>query len=155
MSLFKSKTVFSTVSGVEVEFWSLSFPIMFQLKSAVGPISKVVMNLFRGGRNDVSRFQEDSRDKDGAPVRVVQEVAITPEMAKMRVEQTNKVIQEALDGLFADQNRLLIGRVLMDSMRNICKRKPETKEIEDFLESLRQWPNENRTNRVSSALLDG
>jgi hypothetical protein len=136
MSLFRSKTITSTVSGTEVEFWSLSFPVMFQLKSAVGPVSKVVMNLFRGGKNDVSRFQEDSRDKDGAPVRVVQEMAISPEMARMRTEQINKTIQEALDGLFADQNRLLIGKVMMDSMRGICPRKPDNKQIEDFLADL-------------------
>jgi hypothetical protein len=137
MSLFKSKTVTATVSGVEVEFWSCSFPVLFQLKSAVGPISKLVMGLFKGGRNDVGRYQEDSRNKEGQPIRVTQEMAITPEMVKVRAEQTNKMIQEALDGLFADQNRLLIGKVLMDSMRGIgLPRKPETKEIEAFLQDL-------------------
>jgi len=136
MTLFKSKTVFSEVSGQQVEFWSCSFPVLFQLKSAVGPISKGVMSLFRGNRNDVSRFQEDTKTKDGSPSRVIQEMAITPEMAKVRAEQNNKAIQEALDAIFADQNRLLLGKVLMDSMRGICKRKPEPKEIEDFLADL-------------------
>ena len=135
-ALFKSKTVTSSVGGIEVEFWSCSFPVLFMLKSAVGPISKLFLNLFRGNRQDVSRFQEDTRDKDGAPVRVVQEQAITPEMAKMRAEQTNKSVQDALDGIFADQNRLLLGRVLMDSMRNVCPRKPEVKQIEEFLADL-------------------
>jgi len=136
MSLFKSKTVTSTVSGVEVEFWSVSFPVMFQLKSAAGPIAKLLMNLFRNGRNDVSRFQEDSVAKEGTPVRVIQETAVTPEMVKVRTDQTNRTIQEALDGLFADQNRLLIGKVLMDSMRGICPRKPDNKQIEEFLADL-------------------
>ncbi len=136
MSLFKSKTVTSPVSGVEVEFWSCSFPVLFKLKSAVSPISKLVMNLFKGARHDVSRYQEDSRDKEGQPHRVVQELAITPEMLKTRTEQTNKMLQEALDGLFTDQNRQLIGIVLMDSMRSVCPRKPDTKQIEDFLADL-------------------
>jgi hypothetical protein len=136
MSLFKSKTVFSQVSDQQVEFWSCSFPVLFQLKSAVGPISKAVMSLFKGNRNDVSRFQEDTKNKDGTPSRVIQEMAITPEMAKVRAEQSNKAIQEALDGIFADQNRLLIGKVLMDSMRGVCKRKPTVPEIEEFLADL-------------------
>ena len=137
MSLFKSKTVTSKVSDVDVEFWSCSFPVIFQLKSAVGPISKVVMNLFKTGRHDVARYQEDGRDAEGLPRRSVQELAVTPEMAKFRAEQTNKTIQEALDGLFADQNRLLIGKVLMDSMRGIgLPRKPTTPQIEEFLQDL-------------------
>jgi hypothetical protein len=136
MSLFKNKTVTSKVSDVEVEFWSCSFPVLFKLKSAVGPISKLVMNLFRGSKHDVSRFQEDSRNKEGQPVRVTQEMAISPEMVKVKADHTNKLLQEALDGLWSDQNRLLIGIVLMDSMRSHCPRKPDTKAIEEFLADL-------------------
>lgn len=134
--LFKSKFVTSKVGDQDVDFYSLSFPVLFALKSAVGPISKVISGLFNRSRTDVGRFEEHSRDKDGAPVKIIQQQPISPEMAKLRAEQQAKATQEAVEAIFGDQNRLLIGRILMDSMRGICKRKPETREIEDFLSDL-------------------
>jgi hypothetical protein len=134
--MFKSKSVTSKVGDVDVEFYSLSFPVLFALKSAVGPISKVLSGFFRSARHDVGRFEEHSRDKDGAPVKIIQQQPITPEMAKLRAEQSQKTMQDAVEAIFAESNKLLIGRILMDSMRGICKRKPETKEIEEFLADL-------------------
>jgi hypothetical protein len=136
MSMFKSKSVTSKVGDQDVEFFSLSFPVLFALKSAVGPISKLLSSFFRSTRHDVGRFEEHTRDKDGAPVKVIQQQAISPEMAKLRAEQSAKAMQEALDGLFADQNRLLIGRILMDSLRGMQPRKPTPEQIENFLAEL-------------------
>lgn len=137
MTLFKSKSVMSKVGDQDVEFFSLSFPVLFAMKSAVGPVAKVLGNLFRPATNDVGRFQEDTRDpKNGGPVRVTQQQPISLELAKFRSEQSTKNMHEAIEAIFADQNRLLIGRILMDSMRGICPRKPEPKAIEEFLADL-------------------
>jgi hypothetical protein len=137
MSMFKAKSVFSKVGDQDVEFFSLSFPTLFAMKSAVGPIAKVLSNLFRGARQDVGRFQEDSKDpKTGGPVRVVQEQPISVEMAKLRYEQSQKTMTEAVEAIFADQNRLLIGRILMDSLRSSQPRRPSVEQIENFLADL-------------------
>lgn len=135
-SMFKSKSITAKVGDTDVEFFSLSFPVLFAMKSAVGPVAKVLSSLFSSNRNLVGRFQEDTKDTQGSPVRVVQEQAMTPEMAKLRAEQSTKTVQEATEALFADQNRMLIGRILMDSMRGICPRKPTPVQIEEFLAEL-------------------
>jgi len=130
MSMFKSKSVMSKVGDQDVEFFSLSFPVLFQLKSAVGPVSKLLSGFGRAS-NDVAKItQGEGADK------IVQEQAITPEMAKVRADLKAKALQEAMDGIFADQNRLLIGRVLMDSMRSSQPRKPTVEQIELFLADL-------------------
>lgn len=136
MSLFKSKSVMSKVGDQDVEFFSLSFPVLFQLKSAVGPISKVLTGYFRSARHDVGRFEERTKDEKGDDRTIIQQQPITPEMAKLRAEQATKSMQEALDGIFADQNRILIGRILMDSLRGSQPRKPTPEQIELFLADL-------------------
>lgn len=137
MSLFKSKSITHEVGGQQIEFFSLSFPILFQLKSAVGPIAKVLGNLFRPNRHDVGRFEQTEKDpKTGAPVRVVQEQPISLDLAKFRADQSVKNTQEAIEALFADQNRVLVGRILMDSMRSSQPRKPTPDQINEFLDSI-------------------
>lgn len=136
MSMFRSKSVTSKVGDSDVEFFSLSFPVLFAMKSAVGPIAKVLANVFGSKKGFVSRMEQIAKDELGAPLRIVQEQAMTPDMAKLRAEQARATMQEAVEAIFADSNRLLIGRILMDSMRGICPRRPDTKQIEEFLADL-------------------
>lgn len=132
MSMFKSKSVISKVGDTDVEFFSLSFPTLFAMKSAVGPIAKVLSGIF-SGRGLTGRFEQT---KDGETI--INQQALTPEMFKLRAEQSAATMRDAVEAIFSDQNRLLVGRILMDSMRGLpqCPRKPSVPQIEEFLADL-------------------
>lgn len=134
--IFKSTAVPSEVAGNMVNFYPPSLPVMFQLKSAASPLAKLLTNVWNRGGHDVVRMTQVSKDERGTDVKVVHESAISTDLAKLRSEQANSGIKDLLDQIFADQNRQLLGRVLMDSLRDDCPRKPTPKQIDEFMEDL-------------------
>lgn len=134
-SLFEKKYVTRTINGAEWRFYPVSVARLFQLRDTIKSVCTAAAALFGKNSDDFSQQIEKITSGDGE-IQRSQTGAIDPALAKLRGQEKRQAIADSIDALLGDQNKLMMGKLLADSLREDFTRNPDDKEIMEFLDTL-------------------
>lgn len=123
-----------SVCGQTFRFFPNRVGLLHELAEVSKPIAKALAVLFSDKAGDIS-----SRDKtvsqEGTIMREFSNEGINPELARLRGEERDKAVEALLDACTDPRNRILVGSLLMDSLRDEFpySRARSPKEIEEFM----------------------
>jgi hypothetical protein len=133
--VFARKSVERTIGDTTWNFYPVSVGRLFELRDTIKDIFSAATALFTKNGDDVAQEIERIRQGDGTIERT-NIAAITPEMAKFRDEQKKSSVQAAVEALLCERNKLMIGKLLADSLRDDFDRNVKEDEIKEFMEAL-------------------
>lgn len=135
---WKEKWTFIKPKGVpckldedELLFYPVSISCMFTLKEIAAPIARAFASLFQSEGNDVGATDETvstNNQSDFINRKIVEPVSM--ELARFRLDQKQRAIQDAIETLFSPANSVIVARIIMDSLRDDFARK-NTEEQKD------------------------
>lgn len=119
-SLLRRNTETREISGQTFTFYPISVRMLFELKSNMEPLMKALRALFSKLPNEGTQTVEETRDPMTGQVLTRTTHLGAPDVAvlKARSEEQEKVLRDAVEALLGDANRLMLGRVLADSLRD-------------------------------------
>lgn len=124
------------VCGNEVRFYPTRYAALGDLAKISKPMATALTTLFVESGREEAATTKNMKDADGLEISEVTVSAITPELA----EHKSKERKEAVDTIFSCiediNNRLILGKLLMDSMRDEFpyKRDRSPREVTEWLE---------------------
>lgn len=128
LALLTRKTITKEIAGQSFVFYPVSVPMLFELKSTMKPLMSAFQLLFSKRQEQLgAQTVEETRDpsfldKDGRPGVVVSRVTHlgAPDLGliQAQADREDKMLAQAIDTILCDQNRLLLGRVLADSLKD-------------------------------------
>lgn len=133
--VFARKSVERTIGDTTWNFYPVSVGRLFELRETIKDIFTAATALFTKNGDDVGQEIERIRQGDGTIERT-NIAALTPEMAKFRDEQKKASVSAAVEALLCERNKLMIGKLLADSLRDDFDRNVKEDEIKDFMETL-------------------
>lgn len=134
-SLFEKKYVTRQIGEAEWRFYPVSVARLFQLRETIKNICTSASFLFGGSKDDCGQEIEKITSNEGVIERN-NIAAIQPDLAALRDRQRREGIAASIDALLGDANKLAIGRLLADSLREEFDRNPKDTEIQEFLDTL-------------------
>lgn len=123
------------INGATMRFHPISAGLMFRLRRLAVPIAKALSTLFQATSFDVTVVDRTTKGPDGEGREVIQE-AIDPRLAKVRTDQRADAMAELIEALSAEQNRLLVGQIITDSLREVFPRGMKSSDVEEFMVGL-------------------
>ena len=129
------------VQGKKLTFYPISVKMLFVLKEIAKPLATAIAALFPDVRKDVGAKYEYANDpniKPGEERLIKMETeGISSDLATLRENQQSKAISEIIN-VFTDQNNaLVIGRLIVDSLQDEFERETmKSQDISEFVESL-------------------
>jgi len=105
--------------GREWRFYPNHMEYLEELKEVSEPLALAMSTLFVDKRMDLSSASEKQEDaNDGSVYTKESFEGLTPETASFRDTQRTNAIKECLSGITNMRTRLLMGKLLMDSLRD-------------------------------------
>lgn len=134
------------VNGNQLRFYPNRMGLLTELAEMSKPIAHALLTLFGEARSDSTSVSESYKDKPRKDLKtgvetsesVVDKItveAVSPEIADHRRKERQGAIDELLDGFSSVRNKLLLGALIMDSLRDDFPYKKDRPaiEIEEFL----------------------
>lgn len=134
-SLFEPKFIDKEIGGATWRFYPVSVSRLFQLRETIKAVSEACSVLFSKNTDDYEQSVEKITSDQGVIERQ-STGAMSPELAKLRASQKRAAVAEAIEALMSDQNKLALGRLLADSLRDDIARDADDAEITEFMDSL-------------------
>jgi len=109
------------VEGEEMMFYPVSVGRALVLKDILLPICEAITTIFQGMETKGTQSQLDeliTNQKTGESVNRVKIESISPEILKLRSEQQQRSMKNAVSVVFDPQNSLIVVRLIMDSLRD-------------------------------------
>lgn len=133
LGALRKKSTIREIGGQSFSFYPVRVGriITGEMRAIVAPISNAFSVFMSKKAQDYEVLEEVL--PDGTVARA--QKPVSPEMARYRAEKREKTVKEATEVLFADDTRLLIGRLLMDSLRDDCPRDPSDSQIKEFVDA--------------------
>lgn len=116
-SLFKPKHVVHQVGDNELKFYPVSLTMLWRLRTFFEPVIEA-LRVLTGGKNDVERTVDQGVDEEGNKRTITHMGAIAPDVARLREERSDQAWSKALDCIFGDECRKLLGELFADSLRD-------------------------------------
>jgi len=142
-----SSAVEHQVNGNTVRFFPNRIGLLTELAEIAKPVGRAVATLFGDSRNDTTSVSETFRDKVKKDLKsgletaesVVDKItvqAVAPEVADHKRKERDRAIDELIEAVTNTRNRYMLGRLLMDSMREEFPYKKDrpAAEVEEFLD---------------------
>lgn len=134
LSIFKRHTFEQEIGGQNFVFHPISLPVLYQLQSAFKGLGKAFAS-YANARQDVTHTEESTHDPATGQVVVTRhDGAIDPKLAEIRSAQRREAVQATLDAIFAEENQLMLGRVIADSLK--AEDMKTDAEVREFLDSV-------------------
>ncbi len=135
LSVFERKYVVKEIGNTTWHFYPISLARMFELKKTIKEVFGATSVLLGKRGDDVTQEIENIKQGESTISRT-NIGAISPELAKLRDEQKRTGIEGAIESLLSEHNKLTLGRMLTDSLRENFARDVPDGEITDFLSML-------------------
>lgn len=127
----------SEVNGTELKFYPISVNVMFKLRRIAAPLAKAISTLFQPDDKDLTVIERTfSDDGEGGKGKELIQEAISPQLAKLRQESRASAITDLIEAVTDERNALVIGRVIVDSLRDDFPRKMKDSDVQDFVSKL-------------------
>lgn len=134
-SVFARKSVTREINGTSWNFYPVSLNRVFGLRGTITNITAAMSSLFAKNGDDVGQEIERIRQPEGTIERTKID-GITPQLADLRSKQRRDAIRESVEALLGTENKLAIGRLLADSLREDFAQDCPDAEIEGFMAEL-------------------
>jgi hypothetical protein len=118
INFLKATPVEHEINGEMVNFWPLSLAVAFELRSLSGPISSALATLFSDSGGDRGWTERTFEEKDGTSGKVTEAEATPIATIQFRMEAKAAAIKESFECLTDPKNGLVVGKILLDSMRD-------------------------------------
>jgi len=114
------------VAGETIQFYPISVRMLFRLKKIGKPLAKALAVLFRQDSTDTGLEQKTITDpaSPGAKVEEILTHAISPKLADLRHNQSQKAIEELIDSITDPKNVDAMAEIVIDSMKAKEELKP-------------------------------
>lgn len=149
VSYIAPPTIKHSVGGEEHDFSPLSTSMLWKMKSIAPAIGRAIAKFFavygasqqKGDRTHTSKVVQVP---DGGAQVENRDEAITPELARIRMDQASDATTELLVTILDSKNSALLGALIFDSARGVFPRAPQESEIKEFVDttdvgSLVEW----------------
>ncbi len=122
------------VCGSKLRFYPNRVGLLHELAEVSKPIAAALASLFADQRNDAAVTDETMVQAD-TTIRKSTVQAVAPEVLRLRAEERERAIGSMIDAVSDQRNRLLLGRLLMDSLREDFPydRERSSEQVEEFL----------------------
>lgn len=132
LGALRKKAVPKEIGGQTFSFYPVRVGkiITGELRSIVTPITNSISALMSAKAQDQEVLEEVTPDGTVSRARR----PASPEMVRYRSDKRDATYKEASEVLFSDETRLLIGRVIMDSLRDDCPRTPTEEQVKQFVD---------------------
>lgn len=130
-ALRKKKTP-REIEGVEFNFYPVrvSKILTGEMHETINPISDAIQILLQPKNLDEEVLEEVAPDGTIARARK----PMSPEMARFRGEKRGLAITAAMQKIFSDDTRYLLGKLIMDSLRDSCPSNPSDEDVAAFID---------------------
>lgn len=143
MAFMTPNYVEAKVNNQNLKFWPVSVGLIFKLRSVARPLLTAIAMLTQENANDVKKIERMVRTPDGKGFdsEIVVE-AISPELAKYREGKREFLIGDTIEKLLADDNKEVLGEIIMDALHEVFPRDPLSRKFKDdvqpreFIESI-------------------
>jgi len=106
------------VQGTKLHFYPISVKFIFELKTLGKPIAQALATLFSDKENDTGTTIKNVEDsKKGLKENETVIVPVSVEIAVLRDQQKQGAFEALFEALSEQDNAMLLGRMLMDSLR--------------------------------------
>lgn len=148
MSIFRFRSndfAVAEINGQEAKFYSLSFTVVAHVRKFIQPLTRALMVLLPPNKaseqQHLMRTQDIAtktfKEPDGAIVETTEHSAVEPETLIMEDRRKRAALDELTSAITAPENAGMIGRIIMDSMRDDFPRDEITSEAaEEFAGSM-------------------
>jgi hypothetical protein len=133
-SVFNRHSVEHEVGGQTFVFYPNSVGLLAEVRDLSAPVAKALASLMADKSGDISSQVRKERE-GGYEVEVITTNAVAPEITTMRLDRDAKSIQELIETVCDPKSRMVIGKLLMDSLRAEFeyKKNRSAGEVEEFL----------------------
>jgi hypothetical protein len=111
------------ILGEPFTFWPVSLPMLLELTTNAEPIMRLVRAIFASGDQGNAGTSTIEETKDPTTGRTIQKIthlgAPDPAVLRARAELEEMSLQKNIQTLVGGENRMLLGRLLADSMRDL------------------------------------
>lgn len=141
LDFLSPKGIEHEVQGKKLMFYPISNKILFQLKEVAKPLASAIAALFPDARKDVGTKYDYADDPDVAPGKErllhMETEGISAQLALLRLDTKEKAIIGIIDALTDSNNALVIGRVIVDSLKDVFERDSMSpQETTKFMENM-------------------
>ena len=136
LTLLKRKGHPVKILDQEFVFYPISVRMLFELRTVLEPIMAALSALFKGGgtENDVQKIvQKGVNPETNQPEEVVQVSPASLDIIRLRHEQRGEQVKRACDVVFNPENRMQLGRILADSLREEFPAGHTDDDIKEFI----------------------
>lgn len=123
------------VNGKELQFYPVSYKKLIELRRIGRPLAVAISRFFSNDKSDIASTVRDFNDPQTGQRRgseIVSE-SITIEVLQYREQQREMAIDGLIDAISQDANILVIGEIVMDSLRDVFPRNPSKDDITEFV----------------------
>lgn len=123
------------VNGNSCHFYPVSVKTLYTVKQLGKPIAKALTILFASKGNDTNTVQREFSNTEGsAGGKEVAIEAISVELAKHRTAEQVEAVEYLVDAFTDQANAQVIGRLIMDSMRDEFPRDFNNDDVCEFMD---------------------
>lgn len=126
-----------TVAGETLKFFPVSVGTTFELRRLAKPLAKALSALFAPAKQDIGiieRVFEASGEEPGG--KITENEPIHPELAKVRSKEREDGVASLVDALLDPKNGDVIGKVIMDCLREEFPRGRDAPHPNEFMREL-------------------
>jgi len=133
LGALRKKAVLQTIGGQSFNFYPVRIGkiITGEMRAIVTPITNALSAIMSAKAQDQEVLEEIS--PDGTVSRAQRPVS--PEMARYRADKRESTYAAAVEAIFNDEARMLVGRIIMDSLRDDCPAKPTDEQVTQFVDA--------------------
>lgn len=137
INLFSRQATTRTIGGQEWRFHPVSVSTMFQMRQTVIPIVDALSVLFARNNTDVKQSIEAIRSVSEGTIERTDIEGIDVTLAQFRAKQKREALEKAVNCILAEESKLAIGKMLVDSLRDDFPTRPTPEtEIKAFVDAL-------------------
>lgn len=134
-SVFERKFISKMIGNNTWNFYPVSVGRIFELRETIKDIFMAATALFSKNKDDVGQQIERIQQGESTIDRTNID-GLSPQMAEMCDKQKKQAVADAVESLLSERNKLMIGKLLADSLRDEFERNPSDTEINEFIGTL-------------------
>jgi hypothetical protein len=143
MTFITPRGVAHDVCGRSLMFYPVSVDMLTELRHLAEPLAEAILVLLTRTQSDTGQQVEDVEDKkENVRTRRTTLEGLTVDLAKHRDGQRKAAMLALTNALFDDKARELVGRLIVDSLRDDFSREEsqDPRTVTEFVKGGEDWP---------------
>lgn len=136
LSLLTRKAIDREIGGQMFTFYPISLGALADLRTVGIPIFKMVKSFFSRGSLNGAQTVDNVKTADGAMQSTTHMAEPSIELVRLKIEQEEKLLTDVVQALLGDETRMMLGRLLADSLREEFGPKPKADEVKAFIDEV-------------------